>query len=126
MVSFLTGFILNGAGDVTVDFIKNTLEVMAIQILFLVAITIISSLLLFITKSNVISVISTLVFPLIISVLHLIKPDIRLFEMLDFTAGLNLARTLDFEQLKYIMIGAVLSIILGNILITQVFRHQEL
>lgn len=126
MTSFITGTIFNGAGDITMEFLTDTLKIMSIQILFLVAITIMSSLLLFVTKSNIISVISTLVLPLVIVILHSLNPDVNLFDVIDFHTGLKQAISLDITQLKSVIIGAVSSIILGNILITQVFKRQEL
>ena len=126
MISFITGSVLNGTGDVTVKFFTDTLKIMGVQILFLVAITIMSSLVLFMTKSNIISVISTLIIPMVIIMLHFFYPDVKFFEMIDFQTGFQQAMSLDFDLLKNVIIGAIGSIILGVVLIPQVFKHQEL
>ncbi len=126
MVAFLTGFVLNGAGDVTIDFIKNTLEVLGVQMIFLLAITVLASALLFITKNNVVSIIFTIVFPAVLAILHLLNPNVRLYEILDFSTALKLATSLDFDLLKYCLMGALSTIVLGNVVIAQVFKRQEL
>jgi ABC-2 type transport system permease protein len=126
LVAFITGVIVNTTGDITIDFMKNTVAVLGVQLIFLLAITVLASALLFTTKNNVVSIIFTIVFPLALSILHLLNPNVRLYEMLDFSTALKLATSLDFDLLKYCLMGALSTIVLGNVVIAQVFKRQEL
>lgn len=126
IVAFLIGFMLNGAGNVTIDFIKNIISVLGIQLIFLIATGVVTSALLFVTRSTVASVIVTVALPSVMSILHLANQNVVIYQILDFSKGLELATSLDLGLLKYSLIGGLATIILGNILIAQVLKRQEL
>ncbi|GGP11402.1 hypothetical protein [Oceanobacillus neutriphilus] len=125
--AFLTAAVKNGIGTAPKDFWINALQTIGIQFIAFQAIFIIGLCILVITFSNVSSIISIIVIPLIINILSAVL-NIGWLKYFDFQYGINFAwiRDLpDFSWLVFLCFSLGVIIVMSYIAY-QAFRHKSL
>lgn len=129
LISFVVGTISGGTGFSEASAISNVIYYIFGMWIILLAISTVTLLALYLTKNTAVSVIVSIVWPLVITMAHMFKGDWEIFSYLDFGSALDqvTATTLaTMSDLQPIFISAVVIMVLFLGMTNFYFNKQDL
>lgn len=127
-ITFLLSFLLYGLGDINIDFIFDLFKCISLQLLMTNGIFAVSTLVLFTSLSNIASVITTILFPLIASIVAEVLPSLKWVNYFNFQGIIDslFVINIPYHDIHMFILWGISVIILSTIISLISFRKRQL